>query len=404
MHGKYFKPLRSSLPVLLACLLLSSCAGVTDTAKDDGAKLQLKPANFSALDGWRGEDFKDFMTAYKISCGRILKRGAGEKFASDPAFGTYGDWQAPCRAAENINAGDSAAVRGFLETHFNVAAATAGGKEEGLFTGYYVSTLRGSRSKGGAYQHPLLGRPDDLVMVDLGEFREELKGQRIAGRVQGGKLKPYESRADIVGGKMPQAQFRPIVWLDNPYDAFFVQVQGSGIVHLNDGSKMHVGYAGQNGHPYHAIGRELVKRGVYTKDEVSMDSIRRWMDQNPAQADELMNTNPSYVFFTEKTVSPDDAAGTGAVGGEGVPLTPGRSIAIDRSKIPYGIPVYLIADYGDEQNRPIRKLLMAQDTGGAIRGAVRGDYFWGAGQFAESKAGPMKAQGRYYFLLPKTIR
>lgn len=390
----------SSVVAALFVLFLGACAGTqTATAPvDDAAPLVLKPASFSDLPGWRTDNMQGFMAAYKTSCARILKRSAGEKFASEPAFGTYGDWQGPCREADGVNAQDANAVRAFIERNFKPVQASAGGKTDGLFTGYYESTLRGSRTRGGAYQHPLLARPKDLVMVELGDFREQLKGQRIAGRVMDGKLKPYESRAQIVSGKMPGAV--PLVWLDDARDAFFVQVQGSGTVHLPDGSTMRVGYDGQNGHAYYAIGRELVKRGIYKKEDVSMESIRRWMIENPAQADELMNTNPSYVFFRE---TPADGKGSGPQGGEGVTLTAGRSLAIDRSKIPYGFPVYLSADYQDETGRPLQRLMMAQDTGGAIRGAVRGDVFWGGGAKAEEMASPMKARGIYFFLLPKGI-
>lgn len=384
-------------------LVLSACAA-TDQAKkteEASAPLKFSAASFSDLPGWQQDDLQGFMQAYRISCSRILKRGAGEQFASDPAWGTYGDWQAACRAASSVSDTNTAQVRAFIENNFKVVRATAGGDPEGLFTGYYESTLRGSRTKKGAYQHPLLARPDDLVMVELGEFREELKGQRIAGRVVDGKLRVYENRAAIVGGKMPSAQFRPLVWLDDPRDAFFVQVQGSGVVHLDDGSLMRVGYAAQNGHPYYAIGRELVKRGIYKKEDVSMDTIRSWLLQNPDKAEELMNTNPSYVFFSE---TKDDGTGSGPKGGEGVGLTAKRSLAIDRSRMPYGFPVYLSADYQDEQGRKLERLLMAQDTGGAIRGAVRGDVYWGSGAVAEEMAGPMKAKGRYYFLMPKTVR
>ncbi len=392
--------MKKIFPVLMA-LLLSGCAATsTDVKKDDTAPLLIKAASFADLDGWKNDDLKGFMKAYRASCARILKKDPAEKFSSEAAFGTYGPWQNACRAGQGVNENDSAAVRAFVEHNFKVVSASAGGNSEGLFTGYYESTLNGSRTRGGAYQHPLLARPDDLIMVELGDFREELKGQRIAGRVLDGKLKPYENRAAIVSGKLPPAQFKPLVWLDDPHDAFFVQVQGSGIVHLAEGGVMRVGYAAQNGHPYYAIGRELVKRGIYNKDEVSMETIRSWMLQNPQQAEELMNTNPSYVFFTEM---PDDGSGAGPQGGEGVKLTAGRSLAIDRSKLPYGFPIYLMADYVDEAGKPIRKLMMAQDTGGAIRGAVRGDYFWGAGGAAEAKAGPMKAKGRYFFLIPKGV-
>jgi membrane-bound lytic murein transglycosylase A len=393
--------MKHALPFVFLAFLLSGCAGTAKTtAKDDTTPLALKTASFSDLEGWNNEDFKGFMNAYRTSCARILRKNPSDKFSSDPAWGTYGEWQAACRSGQGVNENDPPAVRAFLQNNFKVVSATAAGDPQGLFTGYYESTLNGSRTKHGAYQYPLLGRPADLIMVELGDFREELKGQRIAGRVIEGKLKPYENRAAIVSGRMPPEQFKPLVWLDDPHDAFFVQVQGSGIVHLDDGSLMRVGYAAQNGHPYYAIGRELVKRGIYKKDEVSMDTIRNWMLQNPAKAEELMNTNPSYVFFQEMK---DDGAGAGPQGGEGVKLTAGRSLAIDRGKLPYGFPVYLMADYADENGKLIRKLMMAQDTGGAIRGAVRGDYFWGSGAMAESKAGPMKARGRYFFLLPKGL-
>lgn len=384
----------------LLVLLLAGCAG-TNVATDDTAPLVMKPASFSDMSSWKSDDMRGFMQAYNSSCARILKKNPDDKFFSDPAWGVYADWQAACRAGQNINESDAGAVQNFLQQNFNVMRATAAGKKEGLFTGYYVSTLHGSRTKHGAYQYPLLARPADLVMVELGDFRDELKGQRIAGRVIDGKLKPYEKRSEIVSGKMPQDQYKPIVWLDNAHDAFFVQVQGSGIVHLDDGSTMRVGYAAQNGHPYYAIGRELVKRGIYAKDEVSMDTIRTWLTQNPDKAEELMNTNPSFVFFEEM---PNTGSDDGAKGGEGVALTAGRSLAIDKGKLPYGFPLFLVTDYLDENGAPMRKFMMAQDTGGAIRGAVRGDYFWGAGEAAEKMAGPMKAKGEYFFLLPKSVK
>lgn len=388
--------------ILFSLFCVSSCAGVEKTSSnaEDSSPLVLKSANFSDLKDWDQDSMDGFMEAYLSSCARILKQDPAKPFSSEKHFGNYGDWQPACVEAQSINVRGGESTRAFIMKNFKVMQATAAGKTEGLFTGYYESTLNGSRTKGGKYQHPLLGRPDDLVMVELGDFREELKGQRIAGRVLDGKLKPYESRADIVNGKLLPSQYRPIVWLDNAQDAFFVQVQGSGVVHLDDGTTMRVGYAAQNGHPYYAIGRELVKRGIYKKEDVSMESIRSWMLQNPDKAHELMNTNPSYVFFSE---TKDDGKGAGPVGGEGVKLTAKRSLAIDRSKMPYGFPVYVDLEYNDTSKTPIRRLMMAQDTGGAIRGAVRGDFFWGGGVEAEKMAGPMKARGGYYFLMPKNL-
>lgn len=386
---------------LLLLFLATGCAGPQKTSSvDDTAPLVLKPSSFSSLSGWTDDDMAGFMQAYKTSCVRILKKSPGDAFGGGPEFGTFSPWQEACRKANDVNASLPEAVRSFVTNNFKVMQASAAGKTDGLFTGYYESTLQGSRTRHGAYQHPLLARPKDLVMVELGDFREELKGQRIAGRVRDGKLKPYENRADIVGGKLGGDLYQPLVWLDDPHDAFFVQVQGSGIVHLDNGSIMRVGYDGQNGHAYYAIGRELVKRNILKKEDVSMESIRAWLLSHPDQADELMNTNPSYVFFREM---PNDGTTAGPQGGEGVKLTARRSLAIDKSKIPYGVPVWLDVRYNDPSSTPIRRLMMTQDTGGAIRGAVRGDFFWGSGAEAEKMAGPMKARGGYYFLIPKGI-
>ncbi len=386
---------------LLSFCLVFFVAGCAVTGGvEDKAPLVLKKTNFSSLPGWQQDDFQGAGTAFLKSCGRILKKEAEQNFSSDPQFGTYAGWQDACRAAkaEGLGSASPAQAKAFFEKYFDPYQALAGSKAQGLFTGYYESTLKGSRTRHGAYQHPLLSRPGDLVMVELGDFRKELKGQRIAGRVIDGKLKPYESRADIMAGKLGEDKAKPLVWLDDPQDAFFVQVQGSGTVHLDDGTQMRVGYDGQNGHPYYAIGRELVKRGEMNKDDVSMDTIRQWLQTHPSQAQDLMNTNPSFVFFRE---IPATGAESGPQGAEGIALTARRSLAVDHAAVPYGLPVWVDIDYADENGRPLQRLVMAQDTGGAIRGAVRGDFFWGYGETAERMAGPMKAQGRYYFLLPK---
>jgi len=224
-------------------------------------------------------------------------------------------------------------------------------------------------------------------------FREDLKGRRIAGRVIDGKLKPYESREEIVAGDYHHND-KVIVWVDNAVDAFFVQIQGSGIVELAEGGTMRIGYAGQNGHPYYAIGRELIKREQLTKENVSLQTIRAWLEANPDQADEIMNTNASYVFFRE-------LESEGPIGGEGIALTAGRSLAIDRSLLAYGMPIWTDIAPPIEGIGQIQKLMVTQDTGGAIRGPVRGDVFWGYGAQAEKLAGPMKSKGRYWILLPK---
>lgn len=381
-------------------LVLGACTSTglqTSTdASDTPDELKLSAVNFSSLPNWKDENFKDFATAYKKSCDAILKKSSQSMVGKNQLFGKAQEWQIACRRFADINQNSPSAIRSFFEQNFIPYQATNNGNPEGLFTGYYEAGLRGSRQRGGDYQIPLRARPDDLVMVQLGDFRDELKGQRIAGRVVGGNLKPYETHEEIINGGLPTSQDKPLVWVDNAVDAFFLQIQGSGVVSLDDGTTMRVGYAGQNGHPYYAIGRELIKRGHLTKDNVSMQSIKAWLMANPSQATEVMTTNKSYVFFRE-------LEGEGPVGGQGVALTPMRSLAIDRSLIAYGVPVYLSAENPQSGAKPINKLMVTQDTGGAIRGPVRGDFFWGYGHMAETMAGEMKSKGQYWFLLPKSL-
>lgn len=375
--------------------VLSACATqevVTEKpAVTEKAELRLSPVEYSVLPGWNEDNFLQALPALQKSCNRILKGAPDKTFGPLPQAGTNANWQAPCRAL--LAANDNVTIKQALEAYFQPYEVRANDEPQGLFTGYYEAALQGSKTKHGIYQTPLYVRPDDLVMVNLGEFREELKGQRIAGRVIEGSLKPYEDRAAIVSGKWPHND-KTLVWVDDPVDAFFVQVQGSGVVQMDDGSVMRIGYAGQNGHVYYAVGKELVKRGYMNKDDVSLQSIRAWLAAHPSQADEILNTNRSYVFFQQ-------SEGEGPLGGEGVALTPGRSLAVDRSLLPYGAPLWVDIESPVTGAASMQKLMVAQDTGGAITGPVRGDVFWGYGAQAEAMAGPMKSKGRYWILLPR---
>jgi membrane-bound lytic murein transglycosylase A len=290
---------------------------------------------------------------------------------------------------------DEATARAFLEAEFRPLALSDGGEAEGLFTGYYEPLLRGSRRQGGAFRTPLLARPDDMVAVELGQFREAWRGERVVGRVVDGALRPYESRAEIEGGAL-SGRARPLAWVDDPVDAFFLQIQGSGRVALAEGGEMRVGYAAQNGHGYVPVGRILADRGEIPREQVSMQSIRAWMARDARAAQDLMNANPSYVFFRELT-------GDGPIGSEGVALVPGRSLAVDRAHVALGVPVWLDAQDPLDEARRVRRLLVAQDTGGAIRGVVRGDVFWGAGEEAAERAGRMRSRGRTWVLLPRDL-
>lgn len=376
-------------------VVLTGC-GTVSTDKTTPAKLVTQPASFSDLPGWSTDNQAATLVAFKKSCNRIMKIDPVQRPAMSTQWaGPIVSWQKACAAMPDIATATPAQARTYFETYFTPVAATADGKAEGLFTGYYEASLKGSRTRQGPYQIPLRARPADLVMVNLGEFREELKGQRIAGRVVGGNLKVYEDHGAIEDGKLPAGMDVPLLYVDSAVGAFFLQIQGSGAVTLDTGELVRVGYDGQNGHPYYAIGKELVKRGYLNKEDVSMQSIQAWLAKNPVEGREIMRLNKSYVFF--KILDKD-----GAVGGEGIPLTAGRSLAIDHGLVSYGLPVYLDAE-GPQPSQPrLQRLLVAQDTGGAISGPVRGDVFWGYGPEAEQNAGVMKSRGRYWFLVPKS--
>jgi membrane-bound lytic murein transglycosylase A len=375
---------------LFAIFFLTACVGPSTISVEKEKPLVLKQDNFSSLPGWGRDNFRGFDVAFSRSCEAISKKKDGY-LKQDPRWGSVEKWKQLCVRFSTLSP-DS--YKSFFETNFVPYKIFAGDEPQGLFTGYYEASLKGARTKHGPYQTPLRMRPDDLVMVDLGEFREELKGQRIAGRVNAGRLKPYEDRAAIEAGKLPKEQDVPLVWVDDPVDAFFVQVQGSGVVEMDDGSVMRIGYAGQNGHIYTAIGKTLIDRGALTKETVSLQTIRAWLEAHPQEAADIMNSNRSYVFFKE-------LSGDGPIGGQGVALTPLRSLAVDYSLLPYGVPLWLDAAYPKEGYQNMQRMMVAQDTGGAIRGPVRGDVFWGYGALAEENAGVMKSQGQYWVLLPK---
>ena len=372
----------------LALLALQACAPSVPSGT-----ARLVPVRFDQLTGWTEDRLSDALPAIARSCTRIA--------ALDPArplgpavFGPAAAWHAACRDLPPPGS-DDAVTREFIERNFRPVALLDGDAQTGLFTGYYEPLLRGSRQREHPYLTPLRARPDDLVMVELGSFRDAWRGERIAGRVVGGALRPYETRAEIEAGAL-DARARPLVFVDDPVDAFFLHIQGSGRVRLAEGGEMRVGYAAQNGHPYVPVGRLLIERGALAREAVSMQSIRAWMAANPGEAGALMAANPSYVFFRELT-------GDGPLGSEGVALTAGRSLAVDRVHVALGTPVWLDAEDPLDPARRVRRLMVAQDTGGAIRGIVRGDVFWGSGEAAAERAGRMRSAGRLWLLLPATV-
>lgn len=359
------------------------------------AGVALRPVVFAEMAGWRDDAMSEALPAVRAACEVIIADTADAPIGPGGMAGRVRDWWSPCAALLAVPPADEA-VRNTFEALF-VPLAVDGGSE-GLFTGYYEPELQGSRTQSLGYPAPLYRRPPDLITAALADFRPDLGDETLVGRIADGQLRPYHTRSEIDAGALAGRGLE-LLWLADPIDAFFLQVQGSGRVTLAEGGGVRVGYAASNGHPYTAIGRVLVERGEMTKEQASMQRVRQWLRDHPDQAMALMQMNARYIFFRE-------IEGDGPIGSLGVPLTPGRSLAIDASLLPLGTPMWLDTTYPPgtpEAGRPLRRLMVAQDTGGAIKGAVRGDIYWGSGETALRYAGPMKQQGRYYLLLPKAV-
>jgi membrane-bound lytic murein transglycosylase A len=345
-----------------------------------------RPVPFTELPGWRSDRLAEAIPAYLRSCtilaGLPPDHGMGGTGALARSAGAFA---ASCRDAAALPPGDDAATRTFLDRHF-----TAWQVGEDVLTGYYEPELRGSLTRSAEFATPLLRRPPELVEVDLGGFAADLRGRRTSGVVRDGRLQPFHDRAAITGGAL-EGRGLELAWVADPADAFFLQIQGSGRVSLREGGVLRLGYAAQNGFPYYAIGRALVENGTLTRETVSMQSIRAWLAAaSPAEAAALMNRNPSYVFFRPL---PDLPPEEGPLGALGAPLTPQRSIAVDRTQTPLGAPVWVAG--------AAPRLAVAQDTGGAIRGAARADLFTGWGDAAAEQAGRMRDRAALFVLLPR---
>jgi len=384
----------------LACTLALLAAGCV-TAPPERAPpavapslpAQYRPVAFAALPGWSDDRVQEAWPAFRVGCNALTL----------PAAPNRALWSPPCTAADAVDPQDGAAIRAFFESHFSpYQVVAADGRAEGTITGYYEPLLAGSRTRNERFAVPLYAVPDDLLTVELAELYPELKGKRVRGRVEGRKVVPYWPRAEIEGGRAP-LDGKALVYVEDPVDAFFLQIQGSGRVQLAEGGVLRIGYADQNGRPYRSVARVLIDRGELPAERASMQAIREWGRRHPAELPAILDENPSYVFFREV---PPPAAGTleaaidGPIGTLGVPLAAGRALAVDPRAIPLGAPVFLATTY-PLSSRPLSRLMLAQDTGGAIRGAVRADFFWGFGDEAGREAGRMKQDGRMWILWPK---
>ncbi len=379
--------MRRSAIVLLA-LALAACSSepppqpqvVTPGLPDH---LTLLPANFDDLPGWDDDKASAVLPALIRSCDRLMKLPFDRSIGQEGVGGTVNDWYTPCAAVRRLPPGDDSNARLFFESWFQPYLVTNNGIADGTFTGYFEPELAGSRTRSAKYSVPILARPKDLVI------RDGADGQPQVGRMVGGKLEPYPARADIENGTLGNLA-QPLAWVADPVDAHILHIQGSGRIRLEDGSILRLGVAATNGLKFVGIGRIMRDRNLIS--DISMPAIRTWLKANPKEARQIMQQNPRYVFY--RIVD-----GDGPLGSEGVALTPERSMAVDTRYIPLGVPLFL--DTVDPSNRPLRRLVMAQDTGAAIKGVVRGDFFWGPGEAAFDKAGRMKSPGRYWMILPR---
>jgi membrane-bound lytic murein transglycosylase A len=354
----------------------------------------LTPVAIADLPGWRQDDLAAALPAWRLSCEKMLARDPTAPIGPGAIAGAASDWQPLCRELLGLPATD-AALRAFVAGNFAAFRVSDGDKATGTFTGYYEPELRGARQRGGPYQVPLYGLPPDHVTVALGRFDPELAGRSVVGRVSDGELVPYRTRGEIDDGALAEAGSE-IMWVDDRLDVFILHIQGSGVIVLPDGAQQRVGYAGNNGHRYASVGRWLIDKGELEPHQASWQGIRRWMEDHPERISELLAVNPRYIFFRE-------IEGDGPIGAAGVALTPGRSLAVDLRYLPVDVPLWLDAANPEKDAPRLQRLMLAQDTGSAIRGVVRGDFYWGSGDAALAKAGRMKSEGGYWLLLPKAL-
>ena len=369
------------IPLLI--LLVAGCTTVVEKPvpptppKPAPERALYSPTTFSALPGWDATRLEPSLRAFLAGCPR----------APGPLINA-------CAIATSVPVGDEAAARRFFEGTFTpYALASSESGDSGLITGYYEPILRGGRLRSETNRYPIFGVPADLLVVDLATVAPETRNIRLRGRLEGRRVVPYYTRAEIDarGESFPA----PVIgWAADPVELFFLQVQGSGQLQLETGERIRLGYADQNGHPYRSVGRYLIDRGELTLEQASMQGIKAWGMANPQKLGDALNANASYVFFRESSDP------RGPIGALNVPLSAQYSIAVDRRYVPLGAPVFLGTTF-PLSDVPLQRLMAAQDTGGAIRGPVRADFFWGTGDEAGASAGRMRQQGKMWLLWPR---
>jgi membrane-bound lytic murein transglycosylase A len=378
-----------SAPVALPCPEPAAAAV-------DGDAVTLSRVDFEELPGWADDRHAEALPAFLASCSVLAGIDDDAPIGTDPHSGKARDWRPACAAAARVPAGDHGAARAFFEAEFVPFAAHGSDGPKAKLSGYFVQALSGSRTRDARYRVPILARPDDLVSVELSAFIPDGRSRRIWGRVVDGALVAYPTRAEI---RRDLSDDDALLWVDDPVDALFAEIEGSGVVAMDDGRQLWIRFAGKNGRPYRGVGGILRAMGELERGQGTMDGIRAWFDAHPERFDPIVDLNQARVFF-ELTEEP------GAVGTQGVVLTPRRSMAVDRAFIALSTPVWVDTRAprpGVRGEPPWRGLLIAQDTGGAILGPIRGDLYWGADREAADIGGRMGAPGRMWLLLPRTL-
>ncbi len=326
------------------------------------------PVGWHALPAFLEDSLAEALPALVRSCDKFAALPADRPIGPEGLGGSAGEWAPACARIAALAPGDETSLRAVLETEFTAFLVSEDGRTEGLFTGYYEAELTGSRNKPAVPATPLYGVPDDLVRVDLGLFGDTFGKKKVLGRVDGRRLLPYYDREQIDGEGVLAGRGLELLWAHDPVEAFFLHVQGSGRVKLDDGSVVRVGFAGSNGLPFTGIGRLMLDEGIIPPSEASAQGIKAWLRAHPSQAEEILFRNDRYIFFRV-------IEGDGPIGSQGVALTPGRSLAIDPAFIPLGAPLFLETTWPGSE-RPLRRLVVAQDTGSAIKGPRRLDLYF----------------------------
>ena len=365
-------------------LLLISCGSLP--SKDT---ITYTPVEYQELPGWSKKDLRIALRSFSTSCGLITRR-AIQRVQKLKSFNPQ-SWKQVCERSKKIEGRTDEEANKFFMKNF-VPWRVRSSAYEGLFTGYYELEVKGSRKRTNKFKYPIFARPKDLIDVSLEKFDQRLPRRKIFGKEKNGSLVRYLTREQIENQVLSHSM-DILAWGDNLTDLFFLQIQGSGRLLLPDNQVMQIGYAANNGHPYTAIGRILIERGFMAKEDLSMQTIRSWLSANPNKVEELFNQNARYIFFRELPEA-------GVLGALGVKLTPRSSIAIDPDFIPLGAPVWISTSVPDT-GTPFQKLMIAQDTGAAIKGPVRADIFFGPGSAAANVAGRMKQTGELFIFLPK---